>query len=93
LANSGLFAPKLGALWGCKCGQDWKITRDGDHLTWARREAVVPIVDEHFLGMLTMELISKLPAELDTAAEIVPAVLLELVAQSLIRLPNVPREA
>jgi len=92
LAHSGLFAPKVGALWGCKCGQDWKIIRLAvDRLAWARRTT---LVDAHFLEMLAMELISKLPADQpNTAAAIVPAVLQELAAQGLIRLSDVPREA
>lgn len=96
LAHDGLFAPKVGASWGCKCGRVWAIARVSSHLEWQEVVVNIPGVDEPAptVEALATELIAKLPAWLPNAPEaIVPAVLQELAAKGLIRLSEVPPTA
>jgi hypothetical protein len=47
LAHSGLFSPKVGATWGCKCGRVFKIESHGARLEWREVEPVEPGLDRY----------------------------------------------
>jgi hypothetical protein len=88
LAHSGLFAPKVGATWGCKCGRVFKIENYGARLGW--REIERPDPD---LAALVREIEEAMPAEmLERPRDLVTYVLRHLARTGRVVLSDVPRE-